>query len=94
MNKNIEPKKEEFGAMMKRYDCAFSISTSTGWTNVCFEEDFKGNLQMVVKFFDEEGRPLTDECGQGGVPIEDVTKVSNFIKDIKELRLYERVEKK
>lgn len=89
MNKKIEPKKETFSEMMKRFDCCLSMSTGSGWTNISFEKDFKDNVQMVVKFFDDEGRPLTDECGDGGVPIEEVTKVAEFIKALKELRLEE-----
>lgn len=89
MNIKKEVKKETMGEFMKRYNAVFSISTRSGFTNVCFEKDYKDNIQMVVKFFDNEGRALTDEEGDGGVPIEEVTNVAQFIKELKEMKLEE-----
>lgn len=87
MNVKKEVKKESMGEFMKRYNAVFSINTRSGFTNVCFEKDYKENIQMVVKFFDDEGRPLTDEDGDGGVPIEEVIKAAQFVKEIKEMQL-------
>ena len=91
MNKKIEPKKESLGELMLRYNAVFSLNTDSGYANVDFEKDFNGRVDMIVKFFDEDGRSLTNEYCDGGVPVDEITKVANFIKDIKEMKLPEYI---
>lgn len=82
-----EVKKENFSQIMERFGAVISISTREGFTNICFTKDFKENVVMGVKFFDDEGRPITDEFGDEMVPIETVTAAHEFIKTLGDLSL-------
>lgn len=87
MHKKIEEKKERMDEFMARFDAVFSLSVDDGWVNVAFDKDHNGKIETVVRFFDEDGNPLQDEYGSGGVPVHSITKVSEFIKGLSEMRL-------
>lgn len=89
MNPKKEVKKETLGEMMERFDVVFSMRTSSGFANVVFDKEYTGKIEMKVRFFDDEGNSLQDECGDGGVPIEEFEKVAKFIQAIKEMKLPE-----
>lgn len=89
MNPKKEEKKETLSELMCRSDVAFSMRSGDGWANISFEKDYKGNIEMLVKFFNEDGNPLQDEYGDGGVPVEEVEKIAKFITAIKEMKLPE-----
>lgn len=89
MNKKEVEKKETMSEFMKRFDAVFSLSVREGWANVCFEKEYNGEIVMKVRFFDDEGRSLQDEDGDGGVPIETLEKVANFLKGLKEMQFTE-----
>jgi len=86
MNKKTkEVKRETIQEFMNRFDCVFSMSTESGFTNIAFEKDYKGEVQMVVKFFDDEGNSIDSQ--DSGVPFKEVEKASDFINGYKEMQL-------
>ena len=88
MNKaKLEPIKENFWSVFGKHNVVLSMSLSDGWANIEVVKDYKGNETLEVKFMDEEGRGVTDECGDGGLPLEDVEKVAAFIKALRDLKL-------
>lgn len=84
MNKKNIKKVETIQEFMNRFDCSFSMSTKSGFTNIAFEKNYKDEVGMVVKFFNDEGNEISSE---EGIPYEEVEKASDFIKGYKEMRL-------
>jgi hypothetical protein len=89
IQKKAETKTISFPELFEKNKAVISISIDCGYANIGFEKDYNGKLVEQVAFLDDEGRPMTDECGEGGVSFDDIAKVAEFIKDLKAMRVDE-----
>ena len=71
--------------VMEKYGGIFSIETKNGFAHLKFVDG-----EMVVTWLNDEG--YVEEDGQE-VPFNDIERVANFMREMKELRLaeYEKV---
>ena len=78
-----EPEKKSLPEVMGSYKAVFSIPLSEGWANIGFNE----KSEMTVELLNEDG------YGNGGgeYKLADLDKVTNFMREMKELRLGEYI---
>ena len=89
IKQKAETKKVTFSELFAKNNAVISISIDRGFANISFDVDYGGKYIEHVAFLDDEGRPLTDECGENGASFDDIQKVANFILKMKQLRLDE-----
>lgn len=77
---SAEPKKT-ISDVMSKYDAFFSISLHNGFAQIKFVDQ-----KMFVTWLNDEG--YADEDGQD-VPLEDIERVADFMRELKNLRLTE-----
>jgi len=82
----IEEKKENISDVMRRYDASFSISLKEGFAHIKFVDQ-----KMYVTWLNDEG--YVEEEGQE-VPLEDIERIADFMRDLKALRLTDYEAKK
>lgn len=71
--------KETISDVMSRYEASFSISLSDGFAHIKFIDQ-----KMYVTWLNDEGY-IEDE-GQD-VPLDDIERIANFMRDLKALKL-------
>lgn len=78
------PKKTSLPETMKKYGGMFSIELESGFAHMKYEEDYKGRVELVVEWLNDEG--YVEEDGHP-VPFNDIERVANFMRELKEMRL-------